>query len=436
MYVLIAVIVLLSAAVIVQIPEFGFVVMILVPLVKDLAMLPAEDSILLNLLLIFTLVTIGSVLLKYFREIRILLLPKIHSILFLLFVAVLSFSLLYTNSFEYGLEKLAKFIFFNGFLFFSGMLVFQNTKRCDVYLKLLESGIIILSVISSGLIIQNILSGNFAKMLIARFTITGGNPIGMARVCGLGVLLGLVSLVENRRKIYIFIALLPMVLSLAASNTRGPVIALFAVVFIYLFFIVNIGWTKKILALLALVLVVICIYVILPENLLNRYMYLFQGNSFSTARSVTQVSSSAQRLIFFQRIFEYFQDYPLSLIWGNGIGNFAKLFEEYQVAYYPHNIFLEILYEQGLIGIVIFSVSVFYILWGAIQVISKKGDKQYFVKIFLAFMYFLINAQVSGDLSDNRYIWFFAGALIGLITAYKEQNTHNSSRMNYDFSLQ
>jgi hypothetical protein len=74
-------------------------------------------------------------------------------------------------------------------------------------------------------------------------------------------------------------------------------------------------------------------------------------------------------------------------------------------------------------------------LWGAIQIISKKEAKQYFVKIFLAFMYFLINAQVSGNLSDNRYVWFFAGALIGLITAYKEQDVHNSSRMNYDFSL-
>jgi O-antigen ligase len=88
-------------------------------------------------------------------------------------------------------------------------------------------------------------------------------------------------------------------------------------------------------------------------------------------------------------------------IWGLGTGGFGE--------YYPHNIFLEFGVENGIISVVIFATWI-------IVIIKKyfKLDRRYFLDeelrlidwAFCAFIYGLLNAQVSGSLITNDWVWY------------------------------
>ena len=83
-------------------------------------------------------------------------------------------------------------------------------------------------------------------------------------------------------------------------------------------------------------------------------------------------------------------DHPL---WGGGLGRFAEL----NTLSYPHNIFVELLAETGVVGTLLVLLPVVFLLafirqhWAAVD---KRG-----VAVFTVY---LVAAQVSGDIYDSR----------------------------------
>jgi O-antigen ligase len=81
--------------------------------------------------------------------------------------------------------------------------------------------------------------------------------------------------------------------------------------------------------------------------------------------------------------------------------------------YHPHNIFLEILCEIGLVGFTLFCALLFSIF--AKFNIQKLASSP-FVKIFLCVLMFcFINALKSGDLNDNIALFCYLGILAGAL---------------------
>ena len=420
MYALIAVLILAVVIGILQSPVFGLATILLVPLIKDVAQLPADNIVILNLLFLFTLITIFSTILKYSRHYKIIHLDMNSVFLFIAFMVTLIVSMLYSDSFEYGLEKLGKFILFNSFLFIGGMIIFQFNKNAEHYIKIVEWGVFLISLVNAIFIVKYIISGELAKMIMVRVSVTGANPIGMARVCGLGVLFWLISLSDKRYNIALVVGILiPITVSLIAAGSRGPVLAVVVSLLIYVMIYSDIKIKHKIGFTLFVILLAIAIYFLLPESLLSRYSRIFQENTFSTSLSVAQASSSNQRFIFMKRVLQYFGENPGEIIFGAGMGSFKAIFDyKYHVSY-PHNIFFEVLYEQGIIGLIVFLGSLVYIFNYANKYIKHFREHSYFVKFYIALIYFLLNAQVSGDISINRFIWFFMGGIVGLIIKYE-----------------
>jgi len=107
---------------------------------------------------------------------------------------------------------------------------------------------------------------------------------------------------------------------------------------------------------------------------------------------------------------------------GVGIGGFATSFGEYdtKVGDYPHNIFLEIDSELGVIGLVPF---VLMLVWGVRRLLAfiRRGDpNQLYINYTLVGMlvFELINSCISGDINGNRTLFACLG-LIGGITAVR-----------------
>lgn len=433
MNILLGIIIVLSSIIILKYPEIGFSIMILLPIIKDIVNLSSDSPLVLNLTVIFMVITIWSFLIKYLPKVKTISINKEHLVIFLIFISIVIISILYTNSPKYGMEKLLKVLLFNGFLFIGGIVIFQTLSKSALFINSLQYSILLLSIINTILIIKNIVAGEFVEMLVARFTLTGGNPIGMARTMGLGIIYWLIAIEHSKSfsyKIGCVFALLPISLSLIATNTRGPVLMLLFIILIYIIFF----WGKKIKEKFIVFGVVISIAIILlfllPSNFLNRYVYFFEQNVFNTTTSVSRASSSAMRLIYYNRVFEYFKDYPFSLIFGTGMGNFSTLFDCYHKVSYPHNIFLEVLFEQGLIGFVFLLIGILILVREIKDVIGidLKEYRHLFLSFVLSFFYFLLNAQLSGDLFDNRYLWLFWGGTIGLLITIKDKGFNKTGQ--------
>ena len=92
-----------------------------------------------------------------------------------------------------------------------------------------------------------------------------------------------------------------------------------------------------------------------------------------------------------------------SLILGKGTGNFGYLITSQDVKQYPHNIFVEILYENGLLGLLFFLFLLIKALF--------RNKREYFIStnsyLIITVYYFLLNAQVTGDFDVNSALFVF-----------------------------
>ena len=90
---------------------------------------------------------------------------------------------------------------------------------------------------------------------------------------------------------------------------------------------------------------------------------------------------------------------------GYGIGSYSVLAG---VDRYPHNIVLELLVELGIIGLFLFSQPFIKSMRDSIKMLykSKNEDWAFVMFSFSVLLFAILNAQFSGDIVSNEYIWF------------------------------
>ncbi|MEA3295533.1 MAG: O-antigen ligase family protein, partial [Patescibacteria group bacterium] len=295
--------------------------------------------------------------------------------------------------------------------------------------------ILIITIVNVALLIKYLMSGTLLQHMIVRFTITeSNNPINLARVAGLGVLLWFLSIFQSedqKYKIIAWFALIPIIISLLATNTRGPILFTLLIILGYLFFYLEVSKKKKIFVIIFLVVIGIALIFILPENMRDRFSLLFQKGNLNIEKNLWMSSSSGRRIIFAKRLLQYLTNHPLTLFIGTGAGGFANLFKDYGAYFYPHNVFLEILFEQGLVGISIFIFSI-TIFTKELKLININNGKfnELLTPMLFGMIYFFLNAQVSGDIERNRLLWLFWGATIGIMTLANRNTKSISNQYN------
>lgn len=104
---------------------------------------------------------------------------------------------------------------------------------------------------------------------------------------------------------------------------------------------------------------------------------------------------SGRERIYYSAI-ELWQKKPF---FGSGLNSFEIM----GYGIYPHNIFLEILVETGILGFLIFCSTILYFIFTTI----KYRFNLHWPSIASVFLYFL-SSQVSGDIYDSRALFLFA----------------------------
>lgn len=162
---------------------------------------------------------------------------------------------------------------------------------------------------------------------------------------------------------------------------RGPLLTLLFIILIN--YIINkkirfTGYFKY--GLLLLLAVVLYIYFDLTFIDFERF------NVFKNYGSDESVSG---RFEFIQKCLEGFMDKP---IFGNGIGATGLLISGQDIVLYPHNLFVEVLSEFGLIGFFLYLFLFLFFLW---MVFIKKTSAEYLPFLFIV-LYLFIQDMKSG----------------------------------------
>ncbi len=100
-----------------------------------------------------------------------------------------------------------------------------------------------------------------------------------------------------------------------------------------------------------------------------------------------------------------------ALPWGAGTGSFPALLFLRDFRLYPHNAEVELLIEQGIGGLLLFAVLLGF-AFVCLRHLVRRDASLYALGALLAMAF--LNAQVSGDITGNSEIWFWAGMAAGL----------------------
>ena len=159
--------------------------------------------------------------------------------------------------------------------------------------------------------------------------------------------------------------------------------------------------------------------------LLFFFLYYFSGDIFLTSiyrrmfEDIETYGFSTTRMRLWLFAWLLIQEEPL---WGLGFGSFMKAGgQDYGFFEYPHNLFLEIWIELGLLGLfILFVWMVLFYKLGA-KVLLERKDSLFIPALLLALSWFL-SLQVSGSWIESRFSAAFVGIFAGRIAIASSRN--------------
>lgn len=400
-------------------PELGFAIFLLIGVLKNITTKFPFDLT----LLLFTVTSISMILKFIQHKLRCNVMNKY-------FLSVFAFTLLviigyfYTMSPKAGLLKTSRFVIFNMFLFIGGLSIGYTKEHSKKFIQIMFTVLLVYSFIYIYFF-KDVIGMNMQELAEyhLRFTLIG-NPIGVGRIFSVLVMISIVYFIHKDKYKIVFIIgfVLGLIITLA-TNSRGPLVALLLTILIYLYFFSAIKKSRLLFLTAALMFLFIVLLSILPRNFVSRYTFGLSKELHVSDTEVKFFSTSQEREVYLKQSIDYLHEHPERLLFGTGTSSFSYISKNIDDRLYPHNIFIEIMLELGIFGLVLFILPFVFLLIDFNRIKRKLTKEQHihFVLWISLTILFLINAQVSGDINDNRLLWFFMGGSMGFIL-YVTQN--------------
>jgi O-antigen ligase len=323
-------------------------------------------------------------------------------IAFLLFAAVIALSYIYTPAPHYGAGKLTGFLTLGGSLFFLPFLVSRDKHS----LRDFTAGTVLFAIAVAASSLS--------------FSATGAmdaadNPvhIGKGQVIGLAIVLLLYWPIQSRwlRILVQFVCIPWLAIGLISAETRGPLFSLLLVIVLSLLFnrlrspLLSRQQMLTIIAILAGAVILLSMFWFYGQlatrfgSKVNEIVELSQGSGEARGTAV-------ERLVYYRAALDAWLQHP---VLGWGIGGWSMAYWNQDTRQYPHNLFLEVLVEQGALGLTVLS---YFLLTVFAQLRSKYAVLSGQLTCLLPCAIYLLSiAMFSGDLDDDRFLWFWCGMI-------------------------
>lgn len=325
---------------------------------------------------------------------------------YLLFLLLLFISIWYSpESYGMNIRKYCNFIIP---LLFSVLFIgtIKNYLLLKRYLKFMLVSVAIMGIVGSVMYY----SGKWVVSTdVPRATGVLGQPNSYALFLNinLAIVLSLAIFIKAKKeKALYYVLSLIIVLSLIPTFSKAGYIDLFLVLLLVTFLTCLKQKTFTPLVIFFLLCTLIC------GILFIRYPYII---SYRLAHN----ESFDSRTIIWKSTIHKFFDHPVI---GNGFRSsmdMVKYLSPYRKLFSTHNLFLKILLEMGIIGIIAFFIAYLSMLKYAIRAFLQS-EQQYVNALAVGFISFFISAFVhsfSGDSfltpMNNLYVWFYFSFLVG-----------------------
>jgi O-antigen ligase len=232
-----------------------------------------------------------------------------------------------------------------------------------------------------------------------------GGYLLLGRICGPGALIALAAWLYSRDRMvgrFCLGLFLGLGFVLAIGGGRGPLLSTAIPL------LIPIGLSIRLTPRHIMVSRTLLLVVLLPLTIaggLALYTTL-TGQRLATVDRFERLAEGNPRSALYAETGEIWQQAPLL---GNGTGSWPLLAGYGDERNYPHNLFLEIAAESGLVGVMLFLVLLGVALRPA-SLERLRRDPQALCAMML-FVNTLLNAMTSGDLPDNRAMFLMIGVL-------------------------
>ncbi|MGH2874306.1 MAG: O-antigen ligase family protein [Solirubrobacteraceae bacterium] len=308
---------------------------------------------------------------------------------------------------SYGMKKTEQYLLDNLMLMLGGVFVGCDRKSLRLFL-IVTLGVVIFS---SLLLVAQLASGSAQQQYgsgSGRFTISAqSGAISLGRTSADGALIAVGTILIARRSWQRLAALtvLPLtLLAMLAAGSRGPTVAFVIGLLIMIVLSATTGRAQKRILMVGGVLLAagFVLPLVVPSSAISRALSGILGTAGGRS-----TNGRSQLWTLALSTFS-------SHMWlGLGTGGFAAVST---IEMYPHDLFLEVAAELGLIGLVVV-VTVVGSMAARLRVAWRTADASDRLLVALLVALFtssLINALVSGQISDNAEVWLWGGIAIGM----------------------
>jgi len=255
----------------------------------------------------------------------------------------------------------------------------------------------------------NELFSNLSYVVEGRLSVFGGGPIVFSRWMSFAILI-LIFYPQNKWKFIKYILVVLFLLLSFAAGSRGPILALTISFLIY--FLLNFRSTFYKVIIFSSLFISAVIFTPIGEKVvklggIDRIIMNFNHGG--------SVKSTGARMDFIERSFDLIVDKPYGVGCGNWQVQVNKNESKYLMAHpYPHNLFLEMITEYGVLAGLLFLLlicQIFYLSFKKMYVhINDKSS--FYPLLFYSLIFFFINSMLSGDLGDSRMFFVIISMII------------------------
>jgi len=320
-----------------------------------------------------------------------------------LFAAIVTASYAYTSAPNYGGSKLVRFLSIGILLFIAPFFLILTEEHLRRFARAFVG-------VSAATAIQLILTLEYGSQ-DPNVDIT---RIGAGWLLGMAVILILFyPLLPSRRGQWmLYVSVLPLCIAgLVASAARGPLVSMAVAVLIGSITWLAQGRLRARTAMVLFLLFSIGIggaYLALRQANLGKYSA--KANEFETLFTKGSSSGSAgERLDYYRATLAAIPDH---LLLGTGVGSWSRFYYGSDLRNYPHNLFLVIAFEEGLLGLAAFFIFLFSV--GAATFRMLRESRSHFLALGLMVLYCVLVSLFSGDLDDSRVMFFWAGLTLAI----------------------
>jgi len=337
---------------------------------------------------------------------------SIPLVIYLLLATILLVATTYTSAPNYGLEKSSRFATLGLIAFLAPVVFAHSVKEVKLMMWILFAVGILLSIVT-------IIAPHEVVLRVAAETRGGfleAGPLPTATQIGTAAVVAFIFAIMTHTSKSLRIASLAlialMMVGIIITASRGPLLGL-GFTWLVAIFICRKGVSKAWLPLVAGAIVVglVVSFTKLPEIVTARVATVWKSGYHM------KEAAYARTEMFIWTV----RRFPERPILGHGTGAFAIDRGGRDTRIYPHNIILEFLYEQGVVGAVIMSVFLLLIFrrWRQASrfVYLYELDIEVFQIVHIAgllFLFLFTQAMKSFDINGNRLMFFSAGLVLAV----------------------